>query len=124
MHELPKRRKKFITLGNHKVGENALYIIHGMSRLAYHKYKAAVLAGRINGMHGNARNAWLQIHTIQAEANFMIIIHENEDHMPNEFGNIDIMRVNNLLILLVALNWDHMTNISNSISHLVFFIVK
>ena len=104
LHELLERRKKFITLSNRKVCENALYIIHGVSRSAYHKYKAAAHAGRVNGTHGNSRIPWPRAHTIQAEPNFMTIIQENTDCMPNEFKNIGKKQVNNLLILLAALN--------------------
>ena len=53
---------------------NAWYIIHGVSRSAYHKYKVVALVSRINKMHGNSGIAWLQAHTIQAKANFMTII--------------------------------------------------
>ena len=54
LHSLPKRRKKFLTLSGREVCENAWYSIHGVSRAAYHKYKAAALAGRVNGTHGNS----------------------------------------------------------------------
>ncbi len=49
----------------------------------------------------------------------MTIIQENADRMPNEFRNIGKKRVNNLLVLPAALNWDHMRDISNSVSHSV-----
>ena len=51
LHSLPERRKKFMTLCSYEVCENARYTIHGVSRLAYHKYKAAALADRVDGMH-------------------------------------------------------------------------
>ena len=104
LHKLPERQKKFITLGNRKVCENAWYIIHGISRSTYDKYKAAAHAGRVNGTHGNSRIPCPRAHTIQAEANFMTIIQENVDRMPNEFRNIGNKRVNNLLVLPAALN--------------------
>ena len=63
-HSLPERQKKFITLSSHEVCENAWYIIHGVFRLAYHKYKAATLASSMNGMHGNFGIAWPRAHTI------------------------------------------------------------
>ena len=116
LHELPERRKKFITLSNREVCENAWYIIHGVFRSVYHKYKAAAHAGRVNGTYGNSRIPCPRAHTIQAEANFMTIIQENADRMPNEFRNIGQKRVNNLLVLPAALNWDHMRDISNSVS--------
>ena len=104
LHSLPERWKKYMTLCSCEVCENAWYTIHGVSRSAYHKYKAAALAGRVNGMHGNSGITWPQPHTIQAEANFMTIIQENADRMPNEFRNIGRKRVNNLLVLPSALN--------------------
>ena len=122
LHELPDRRKKFITLSNREVCENAWYIIHGISRSTYHKYKATAYAGRINGTHGNTRVPRPRAHTIQAEANFMTIIQENADRMPNEFRNIGKKQVNNLLVLPVALNWDHMRDISNSIRRFFCFM--
>ena len=115
LHSLPEQRKKFLTLSGREVCENAWYSIHGVSRAAYHKYKAAALAGRINGMHGNSGITRPRPHTIQAEANFATIIQENADRMPNEFRNIGRKRVNNLLVLPSALNWDHMRDISNSV---------
>ena len=122
LHELPERGKKFITLSNREVCENTWYIIHGVSRLAYHKYKAATHVGRVNETHGNARIPRPRAHTIQAEANFMTIIQENADCMPNEFKNIGKKQVNNLLVLPAALNWDHMRHISNSVRHFLCFM--
>ena len=115
LHSLPERRKKFLTLSGREVCENACYSIHGVSRVAYHKYKAAALVGRVNGMHGNSGITRPRPHTIQAEANFATIIQENADRMPNEFRNIGRKRVNNLLVLPSALNLDHMRDISNSV---------
>ena len=74
LHSLFERRKKFLTLSGREVCENAWYSIHGVSRAAYHKYKAAALAGRVNGTHGNSGITRLRPHTIQAEANFATII--------------------------------------------------
>ena len=115
LHSLLERRKKFLTLSGREVCENAWYSIHGVFRAAYHKYKAAALAGRINGMHGNSGITRPRPHTIQAEANFATIIQESADRMPNEYRNIERKRVNNLLVLPSALNWDHMRDISNSV---------
>ena len=112
----------FLTLCSREVCENAWYTIHGVSRSAYHKYKAAALAGRVNGMHGNSGITRPRPHTIQAEANFMTIIQENADRMPNEFRNIGRKRVNNLLVFPSALNWDHMKDISNSVLHSIRFL--
>ena len=104
LHSLPERRKKFLTLSSCEVCENAWYSIHGVSRAAYHKYKATALASRINKMHRNSRITRPRPHMIQAETNFTTIIQENTDHMPNEFRNIGRKRVNNLLILPSTLN--------------------
>ena len=111
-----------MTLCSREVCENAWYSIHGVSRSAYHKYKAVALAGRVNGMHGNFGISRTRPHTIQAEANIMTIIQENADCMPNEFRNIGWKRVNNLLVLPSALNWDHMRDISNSVLHSIWFL--
>jgi hypothetical protein len=45
LHDLPGKHKKFITLTNCDVCENAWYIIHGMSRSVNHLYKSAAKAG-------------------------------------------------------------------------------
>lgn len=121
LHTLPNRRKRFITLNNREVCENAWYIIHGVCRSAYHSYKAAALAGRVNGTHGNFGIARPRPHTIQAEANLSTIIQDNADRMPNEFRNIGQKRVHNLLVLPAALNWDHMRDMSNSVCHSTHF---
>ena len=104
LHSLHERRKKFLILSGRDVCENAWYSIHGVSRVAYHKYKATALAGRVNGTHGNSGITQPRPHTIEAEANFATIIQENTDHMPNEFRNIGRKQVNNLLVLPSALN--------------------
>ena len=122
LHSLPERRKRFMTLCSCEVCENAWYTIHGISRSAYHKYKVAALAGRVNGMHGNSGITRPRPHTIKAEANFMSIIQENADRMPNEFRNIGRKRVNNLLVLPSALNWDHMRDIKKSVLHSIRFL--
>ena len=116
LYSIPKRRKMFITPSNCEVCESAWYIIHGVSRSVYLTYKAHALAERVNGMHGNAGIGWSRAHTIQAKANLMTIIQEHTDRMPNEFKNIGKKLVNNLLVLLVVLNWDHIRNISSLIS--------
>ena len=88
LHKLSERRKKLITLSIREVCGNAWYMIHGVSKSAYYKYKVAAHAGRVNRIHGNARIPQLCAYTIQTEANFMTIIQENADCMPNEFRNI------------------------------------
>ena len=115
LHSLPERRKKFLILTSREVCENAWYSIHSVSRAVYHKYKAAAFAGRVNETHGNSGITRPRPHTIQAEANFATIIQENADRISNEFRNIGRKRVNNLLVLPSALNWDHMRDISNSV---------
>ena len=122
LHSLSERRKKFITLSSREICENVWYIIHGVSRWTYHKYKAAALADKVNRMHKNFGIARPQTHTIQAEANFMTIIQDNADRMPNEFEIIKRKQVNNPLVLPVALNWDHMRDINNSELHPLRFI--
>ena len=122
LHSLLEQWKKFMTLGSREVCENAWYSIHGIFRSAYHKYKAAALVGRVNGMHGNSGITRPRPHTIQAKANFTTIIQENVDRMPNEFRNIRRKRLDNLLVLLSVLNWDHMRDISNSVLHSLQFM--
>ena len=73
-------------------------------------------------MHGNSGITRPRPHTIQAEANFMTIIQENADRMPNEFRNIGRKRVNNLFVLPSVLNWDHMRDISNLVLHSIRFL--
>ena len=109
------------TLNSLEFSQNNEYRVHGVSRAACHKYKAATLACRVNGMHGNSGITRPRPHTIQAEANFTTIIEENADCMPKEFSNIGRKRVNNLLVLPSALNWDHMRDISNSVLHSLRF---
>nr|PNR58557.1 hypothetical protein PHYPA_005552 [Physcomitrium patens] len=113
LHSLPGRRKKFITFSNREVCENAWYIIHGISRAAYHAYKTVAIGGWVTGTHGNTGIARPRPHTIQAEANIMTIINDNADCMPNEFRNIGKKRVNNLLVLPSSLNWNHVRDMSN-----------
>jgi hypothetical protein len=54
LHDLAGKRKKFITLANRDVCENAWYINHGLLRSAFFLYKSAAKAGSVSGCH-----AWL-----------------------------------------------------------------
>jgi hypothetical protein len=118
LHFLPGKRKKFITLANRDVCENAWYIIHGLSRSAFFLYKSAAKAGSISGCHGNLGVLRPRAHTIQAKANMMTIINETADRMPNSTREIGQKRVDNLKILPSACNWNHIRLASNHISPL------
>jgi hypothetical protein len=83
LHDLPGKRKKFITLANRDVCENAWYIIHGLSRSAFFLYKSAAKVGSISGCHGNLGVLRPRAHTIQAEASMKTIINETAGRMPN-----------------------------------------
>jgi hypothetical protein len=118
LHDLPGKRKKFITLANRDVCENAWYIIHGLSRLAFFLYKSAAKARSVSGYHGNLGVLRPRAHTIQAKANMMTIINETADRMPNSTREISQKRVDNLKILPSACNWDHTRLASNHVSPL------
>jgi hypothetical protein len=107
---------KFVTLANIDVCENAWYIIHGVSRSAYHVYKAAAAGGSVSGSHGNAGARRPRPQTIQAQATLMTIINENADQMPNEFRLVGNKRVDNLKVVPSAMNWDHMREQVNYVS--------
>jgi hypothetical protein len=53
LHDLPGKRKKFITLANRDMCENAWFIIHGLSRSTFFLYKSAARARSVSGCHGN-----------------------------------------------------------------------
>jgi hypothetical protein len=116
LHDLPGKRKKFITLANHDVCENAWYIIHGLSRSAFFLYKSVAKAGSVSGCHGNLGVLRPRAHTIQAEANMMTIINDTADKMPNSTREISQKRVDNLKILPSAYNWDHIRLACNHVS--------
>jgi hypothetical protein len=118
LHDLPGKRKKFITLANRDVCENAWYIIHGLSRSAFFLYKSAAKAGSVSGCHGNLGVLRPRAHTIQAEANMMTIINDTADRMPNSTREIGQKRVDNLKILPSACNWDHIRLACNHVSPL------
>ena len=83
LHDLLVKHKKFITLANCEVCENASYIIHGLSRSAFFLYKSATKAGSVSGCHGNLGILRSRTHTIQAEAKMTTIIKATTDRMPN-----------------------------------------
>jgi hypothetical protein len=118
LHDLPGKRKKFITLANRDVCENAWYIIHGLSRSAFFLYKSAAKAGSISGCHGNLGVLRPRAHTIQAKANMMTIINDTADRMPNSTREIGRKRVENLKILPSSCNWDHIRLACNHVSPL------
>jgi hypothetical protein len=116
LHDFPGKRKKFITLANCDVCENAWYIIHGLSRSAFFLYKSAVRIGSVSGCHGNLGVLRSRAHTIQAKANMMTIMNDTTDRMPNATREIGQKRVDNLKILPSAYNWDHIRVASNHVS--------
>jgi hypothetical protein len=118
LHDLSGKCKKFITLANRDVCENAWYIIHGLSRSAFFLHKSAAKAGSVSGCHGNLGVLKPCTHTIQAEANMMTIINKTADRMPNSTREIGQKRVDNLKILPSACNWDHIRLVNNHISPL------
>jgi hypothetical protein len=118
LHDLPGKGKKFITLANRDVCENAWYIIHGLSRSAFFLYKSAAKARSVSGCHGNLGVLRPRAHTIQAEANMMTIVNKTADRMPNSTREIGQKRVDNLKILPSACNWDHIRLASNHVSPL------
>jgi hypothetical protein len=77
--------EEYITMAENDVCENAWYIIHGVSRFAYHNYKGAARGGFCNGSHENTGISRPRRRTIQAEANLMTIISGNAVRMPNDF---------------------------------------
>jgi hypothetical protein len=83
LHDLPGKRKKFITLAIRDVYKNAWYIIHGLSKSAFFLYKSAARTGSVSGYHGNLGVLKPRAHTIQAKANMMTIINDTADRMPN-----------------------------------------
>ena len=66
LYDLPRNRKKFITLANRDVCENARYIIHGLSRSAFFLYKSVAKTRSISECHGNLGVLWPRAYTIQA----------------------------------------------------------
>jgi hypothetical protein len=64
LHDLLGKHKKFITLANHDVCENAWYIIHGLLRSAFFLYKSAAKVGSISRCHGNLGVLIPRAHTI------------------------------------------------------------
>jgi hypothetical protein len=118
LHDLSGKCKKFITLANRDVRENAWYIIHGLSRSAFFLYKSAAKAGLVSGCYGNLEVLRPRAHTIQAEANMMTIINDTADRMPNSTREIGQKRVDNLKILPSACNWDHIRLACNHVNPL------
>jgi hypothetical protein len=53
LHDLPGKRKKFITLANRDMCENAWYMIHGLSRSAFFLCKSTARARSVSRCHGN-----------------------------------------------------------------------
>jgi hypothetical protein len=118
LHDLPRKHKKFITLANRDVYENAWYIIHGLSRSAFFLYKSAAKAESVSGCRGNLGVLKSRAHSIQTKANMMTIINETVDMMPNLTREIGEKGVDNLKILSLAYNWDHIRLVSNHVSPL------
>ena len=83
LHDLPRKRKKFITLANRNMCENARYMIHELLWWAFFLYKSAAKAGSVSGCHGNLGVLRPCAHTIQAKANIMTIINDTVGRMPN-----------------------------------------
>ena len=83
LYDLSRKCKKFITLANHDVCENAWYIIHGLSRSAFFLYKSTTRVGSVSRCHGNLGVLRPHAYAIQAEANMMTIFNNTTYRMPN-----------------------------------------
>jgi hypothetical protein len=118
LHDLPGKRKKFITFANRDVCENAWYIIHGLSRSAFFLYKSAAKARSVSGCYGNLGILRPRAHTLQAKANMMTIINDTVDRMPNSTREIGQKRVDNHKILPSSCNWNHIRLACNHVSPL------
>jgi len=88
---------------------DAWYIIHGISKLGYClSYKFIAQGGCISTSQNFVKAYRLCLQTIQAQAILMTIINKNCKKMPNEFKIFGHKWVDNLKVILSAMNWDHM----------------
>ena len=106
---------KVITLDGMEVCVPAWYIIHGISKSAYHTYAAMYKGGVLSGDHGNKGVKRPRVGTVQATGTMKSIIDESTDQMPHQMRDISNGRMDTLKYLLAGKNWKRVRRNANEV---------
>ena len=115
--------RKVITLDGMEVCIPAWYIIHGISKSAYHTYALMYKEGVLSGDHGNKGVKRPRVGTVQATGTMKAIIDENADQMPHQMRGIGHGRMDTLKYLSAGHNWKRVRTDANEVHSRLLFCV-
>lgn len=115
---------KYISLANKYVYENALYLINGVSRFAYHKSKASTRGGFVRRSLGSVEIRHSRPLTIHAQASLRTIINENVNKVPYRIKLIGQSQVYNLKVLPSTMSSNHMCKLASCLPSFSNFILS
>ena len=106
---------KVITLEGMEVCIPGWYIIHGISKSAYHTYALMYKEGVLLEDHGNKRVKRPRVGTVQATGSMKSIIDESTDQMPHQMRGIGNRRMDTLKYLPAGNNWKRVRTDANEV---------
>ena len=81
--------KEWITLKGMEVCPTAWWIIHGIAKATYYRYKEKARAGKQADVHGNVGSKKPRMHTLQAIATLRTLIESHADKMPHKTRTLE-----------------------------------
>ena len=107
--------KEWITLKGREVCLTAWWIIHGISRATYYRYKDKAVAGKQAEVHGNVGSKKPCMHTLQATATLRSLIQSDADRMLHKTKTLESGEKVPSMVLPSAFQWsDQLEKINES----------
>ena len=113
--------KEWITLKGREVCPTAWWIIHGIAKATYYRYKEKARAGKKADVHGNVGSKKPRMHTLQATAILRTLIESDADKMPHKTRTLESGEKVPSMVLPSAFRWsDQLQKINESNAMLDF----
>ena len=113
--------KEWITLKGREVCPTAWWIIHGIAKATYYRYKEKARAGKQADVHGNVGSKKPRMHTLQATATLRTLIESDADKMPHKTRTLESGEKVSSMVLPSAFRWsDQLQKINESNAMLDF----
>ena len=107
--------KEWITLKGREVCPTAWWIIHGIAKATYYRYKEKARAGKQANVHGNVGSKKPRMHTLQATATLRTLIESDVDKMPHKTRTLESGEKVPSMVLPSAFRWsDQLQKINES----------
>ena len=107
--------KEWITLKGREVCPTAWWIIHGIARATYYRYKEKAVAGKQAEVHGNVGSKKPRMHTLQATATLRLLIQSDADRMPHKTRTLESGEKVPSMVLPSTFRWsDQLEKINDS----------